>query len=194
MGSIGSAVQHKSSCISSVLSSVLPNVRRTRETETTEAQEMGGCASVASLEILHEKTLAVPRRRNVLQYFLCGLHLHRDLARSVLRWRDLALLDHCHDGRVWRCVHRHVHDGEYAVGDVPRAGLGLVAGQHRLARRETHQQRKYDLQRAEAFKTQLSEDLITALDADNTGDVNELEFVVGMIISRRRSMRREARF
>ena len=48
---------------------------------------------------------------------------------------------------------------------------------------ETHQQRKYDLQRAEAFKTQLSEDLITALDADNTGDVNELEFVVGMIIA-----------
>ena len=39
------------------------------------------------------------------------------------------------------------------------------------------------VQHAEAFETQLSEDLITALDADNTDDVSELEFVVGMIIA-----------
>ena len=41
----------------------------------------------------------------------------------------------------------------------------------------------YLVQHAEAFETQLSEDLITALDADNTDDVSELEFVVGMIIA-----------
>ena len=52
--------------------------------------------------------------------------------------------------------------------------LGLIS--------DTRTQRTHDLQRADALAVQLSEDLIKTLDRDGKG-VEELEFVVGMIIA-----------
>ena len=43
--------------------------------------------------------------------------------------------------------------------------------------------RGFDLQRHKAHKTQLSPDLITALDRKGTGEIDKLDFVVGMLIA-----------